>query len=234
MAWPLRRRAVAARREAAGLACGLVAAAAAAHPHGVLDCAAQVQAGPGGLAAIALTLTLDAASSTALQPRLQARDDGQPPEAREARQFAELLAGLFRQSGWMLALRPLDADGQARGEPLALADPDPARWRRLADGRLQVAVRLQPEAPASGPAWRLACLDPSWYWATGFAEAAGFAVDAPCRAELDAMGALADQARTLQAAARQAGTAGADTVAPGLLGSSAVRAPAGVLRCPAP
>jgi|GEM_PF-2003866 len=219
----------------------LLPGAARAHPHGQLDCAVRLQAGPDGVTGIALTLTLDAGSSAALQPRLQATEDGSAPPAREARQFAELVAGMFRQGGWMLQLRPLDAEGQASGEALPLADPAPARWRRLPDGRLQVAVDLAPEAAPATPTsagprtgWRLACLDTSWYWATGFADATQFAAEAPCQATLDAMGRVGDQALALQAAARRAGAAGADAVAPGLLGASTVRAPGGELRCPAP
>lgn len=227
---------------AGALLAGLLAgwtAAAAAHPHGSLDCAARVQMGPAGLAAIDLTLTLDAASSASLQPRLQAEDSGTAPASKEARMFADLVAGMFRQSGWMLRLQPLGADGEPQATPLALADPAPAAWRRTPLGRLQVSVRLQPETPpaAGTPAptgYRLACLDPDWYWATGFAGTAQFRVDTPCRAALDAMGSLAEQARALQSAAQRAGVAGADQAAPGLLDTTAQRAPGGLIHCPAP
>lgn len=238
MAAPQRHRRAGERRSAVWPALLLAAAAApaAAHPHGQLDCAARVQADAGGVAAIDLTLTLDGASSATLQPRLQVGEDGRPPADPDARRYTEMANGLFRQSGWMLQLRPLGADGQPQGEPLPLADPAPARWRRLADGRLEVTVQLLPEAPAAAPAqgWRLACLDPSWYWATGFADAGQLVAAAPCRTELDAMGSLAEQASALQAAARQAGTAGADSVAAGLLGSRTQRAPGGTLRCAPP
>lgn len=229
-----------------GAACTLLAALlaaaappAAAHPHGQLDCAARVQMGPAGLVAIDLTLTLDAASSASLQPRLQAEDSGAPPVSQDARRFADLVAGMFRQSGWMLKLQPLGADGEPQSTPLDLTDPGPATWRRTAQGQLEVAVRLLPEtAPAPGtPAptgYRLACLDPVWYWATGFVGTAQFTVDAPCRAELDAMRSLADQAQSLQAAAQRAGLPGADQAAPVLLGTTAQRAPAGLIHCPAP
>ena len=229
------RRAPAAAWALGAALVGAAATPAAAHPHGTLDCAAQVQAGPGGVSGIALTLTLDAASSAALQGRLQAQDDGSAPPTREARLFADLVSGMFRQSGWMLKLQPLDADGQPQAAALALADPVPATWRRLADGRLQVAVQLRPEA-AAGPApasHRLACQDPDWYWATGFAEASQFSVAPPCRAELDAMGSLAEQAQALQAQARRAGLPGADRVPDALLGTRDQRAPGGTLHCPA-
>jgi hypothetical protein len=98
-----------------------------------------------------------------------------------------------------------------------------------------VAVRLQPEAAAtSGHGWKLSCLDPGWYWATGFAGAPQFSASAPCRATLDAMRDMAEQAQALQAAARQAGVPGADAMAPGLAAATGVRAPAGTLHCPAP
>ncbi|MDH4393378.1 MAG: hypothetical protein QE285_18390, partial [Aquabacterium sp.] len=76
--------------------------------------------------------------------------------------------------------------------------------------------------------------DPTWYWATGFAGAAQFSVRAPCRADLEAMRSMADQAQALQAAAVQAGVLGADQAAPGLLTATGVRAPSGTIRCPAP
>jgi ABC-type uncharacterized transport system substrate-binding protein len=218
---------------AAGL-CG-AATAVAAHPHGRLDCQVQVDAGPAGLRGIDLRLTLDAASSASLLPRLQLADDGGPASSKEGRQFGELVAGMFRQSGWMLKLQALGTDGEPAGTALDLADPQPAVFGRTADGLVTVAVRLQPEAPATATTgWALACQDPSWYWATGFAGAAQFSAAAGCRADLQAMRDMAEQARALQAAAQRAGVPGADTAAPGLLQAGGVRAMAGTIRCPAP
>lgn len=212
-----------------------LAGPAAAHPHGRLDCAVQVDAGPAGLRAIALQLTLDAASSAALQPRLQFDADGALLADKPVRQFADILAGMFRQSGWMLKLQPLGADGEPAGAALDLADPDPPLLRRDANGQLVVSVRLQPEAAAPAPhGWKLACLDPTWYWASGFAGPARFSAAAPCTADLDPMRDMAAQAQALQAAAQRAGVPGADLAAPGLLQASGVRAPAGSIRCPAP
>lgn len=214
--------------------CG-AAAAAVAHPHGRLDCQVQVDAGPAGLRGIDLRLTLDAASSASLLPRLQLTDGGGPATSKEGRQFGELVAGMFRQSGWMLKLQPLGVDGEPAGTAVDLADPAPAQFSRTADGLVTVAVRLQPEAPAAAPhGWALACQDPSWYWATGFAGAAQFSATPGCRADLQAMRDMAEQARALQAAAQRAGVPGADTAAPGLLQAGGVRAMAGTVRCPAP
>lgn len=211
-----------------------VAAPAAAHPHGSLDCQAVVQAGPAGLSNILLTLTLDAQSSAALAPRLQIDAAGQPGSSKEARQFAELLAGMFRQSGWMLRLQAIGADGEANAAAIDLADPGPARWQQTAAGQLAVSVQLQPGTPAAAPfGWKLACLDPDWYWATGFAGPAQFSASTPCSAELEAMRSQAEQAQALQAAAQRAGVAGADQAAPGLLAAAGVRAPSGMVRCPA-
>jgi len=208
---------------------------AAAHPHGRLDCQVQVQAGPAGLVSIDLQLTLDAASSAALVPRLRFDDQGRLAGDKPVRQFADLVAGMFRQSGWMLKLQALDAAGAPGGPTLDLADPDPAQFRRLADGLVVVSVQLKPEAPAtSDQGWALACLDPTWYWATGFATATQFSASAPCRADLDAMRSVAEQAQALQAAALRAGVVGADQAAPGMLTAAGVRAPSGTIRCPAP
>ncbi len=217
----------------AGLLC--LAGPAAAHPHGRIDCEAQVDVGPGGLQSIALQLTLDAQSSAALAPRLQFDDQGRLAADKPVRQFADLVAGMFRQSGWMLKLQALGADGEATGAALDLADPAPAQFSRQAGGQVVVAVQLKAEAPAaSAHGWKLACLDPTWYWATGFAGAAQFTAPAPCRAELEAMRSMADQAQAQQAAAVGAGVLGADQAAPGLLTAAGVRAPSGTIRCPAP
>ena len=212
-----------------------VAGAAAAHPHGRIDCQVQVDAGPAGLQSIALQLTLDAQSSAALVPRLQFDAQGQLTGDKPARQFADLVAGMFRQSGWMLKLQALGADGEATGPALDLADPGPAQFSRQADGQVVVAVQLKPEAPAaSAHGWKLACLDPTWYWATGFEGASQFSASTPCMAELEAMRSMADQAQALQAAALRAGVVGADQAAPGLLTAAGVRAPSGTIRCQAP
>lgn len=217
----------------AGL-CAL-SAAAVAHPHGRLDCQVQVDAGPAGLRAIGLQLTLDAASSAALQPRLQFDTDGRLVTDKPVRQFADLVAGMFRQSGWMLKLQALGADGEPAGAALDLADPAPAVFHRTADGLVTVAVRLQPEMPAtSAHGWKLACLDPTWYWATGFAGVAQFSAAAPCTAALEPMRDMAEQAQALQAAAQRAGVPGADVAAPGLLQAAGARAPSGTITCPAP
>jgi len=212
-----------------------VAGAAAAHPHGRIDCQVQVDAGPAGLQSIALQLTLDAQSSSALVPRLQFDAQGQLTGDKPVRQFADLVAGMFRQSGWMLKLQVLGADGEPAGAALELADPDPARFSRRADGQVVVQVALKPaEAAVSVHGWKLACLDPTWYWATGFAGPSQFNASAPCRAELEAMRSMADQAQALQAAALRAGVVGADQAAPGLLTAAGVRAPSGTIRCQAP
>ena len=142
---------------------------------------------------------------------------------------------MFRQSGWMLKLQRLGADGQAAGPVLDLADPDPAQFGRNPAGQLTVSVRLLADPPAaSAHGWKLACLDPAWYWATGFASAAEFSASAPCQATLDAMGNMAEQAQALQRAAQNAGVPGADQAAPGLLSVAGVRAPSGTIRCTTP
>nr|MDH4392645.1 DUF1007 family protein [Aquabacterium sp.] len=137
----------------AGLLC--LTGPVAAHPHGRIDCQAQVDAGPAGLQSIALQLTLDAQSSAALVPRLQFDDQGQLAGDKPVRQFADLVAGMFRQSGWLLKLQALGADGEATGPALDLADPDAARFSRRADGQVVVAVQLRPETPAaSAHGWK--------------------------------------------------------------------------------
>lgn len=210
--------------------------AAAAHPHGRLDCRAQLRVAPEGLTAVALQLAMDPASSAALAPRLEIGADGQAGASREARRFAELVAGLLRQGGWMLALKPLGADGEPQGPAVDLDDRSPPQFQRDGAGRLLVSVLLTPLAPVPVPAqgWQLACLDTSWYWATGFATPADLSAGPGCHTALEPMRSNAEQAARLQSAARQAGLDGADTVADGMLSDPSVRAPAGTVRCPAP
>ena len=135
----------------------------------------------------------------------------------------------------MLKLQRLGADGQAAGPALDLADPDPATFGRNPAGQMTVSVRLLPDTPAaSAHGWKLACLDPTWYWATGFATAAEFSASAPCQATLEAMANMAEQAQALQLAAQNAGVLGADQAAASVLNAAGVRAPSGTIRCMAP
>lgn len=236
---PLRRavRPAAALRHA-GVAAALLVAAPAlqAHPHGALDCALTLgaRAMPGApgdagaaplhLAWLDLALTLDAASSAALLPRLPLQGVAPPADAAAARQamlLAQTVAGLFRQSGWMLLLQPA---GPAGTPPLPdLQDPEPPRYTQAADGRLQVQVRLQPAAdapPIALHALQISCRDPVWYWLAGFTTAQAVRVDAlppntaaqrpGCTATLGELLHQGEQAQALQAAARQAGAPGAD------------------------
>lgn len=238
-------------RPVVGLIAALLAwpAVPRAHPHGTLDCAVQLGAadGPGAprLGWLALQLTLDAASSQSLLPRIQLEGAAQPganesPEARQARLFTQMVAGLFRQSGWMLQLR---ADGATAPAP-ELHDPDPPRFTQVADGRLQVSVRLQPQADAQPLALdglEIACRDPVWYWLTGFRQAgqvqlATTAEGTPprCQAQLGELQREADQAQALQSAALRAGSAGADQMAAGLATAEGRRSATATMRCTLP
>lgn len=246
----------------AGATALLLASAAQAHPHGTLDCAVQARVADGRVHTLQLALTLDAASSVQLQPRVQADPAGSaaPAEpAREVRAFRSLLAGLFRQSGWMLQARVEAPDQADSTTPEAWAsdwaDPDPPQWQQLADGRLQVQVNLQPAGPPlvlSGsprpPPLDLRCQDSSWYWLARYRQPADVQVlrapagaetpvaaragtGAACQVELDGWQRTADQALGQQAKARQAGAAGADQMAPGLAGDTSRGAARARLRC---
>lgn len=175
------------------LALLLLAGSARAHPHGTLDCTVQARVHGGRLHTLQLGLTLDAASSAQLQPRVQAppaepAPAGAPEPTREVAAFRSLLAGLFRQAGWMLQARAAQADGptrQAETWTSGWADPEPPQWQLRADGRLQVQVTLQPAGgplPVGGAAatlpLELRCQDSSWYWLARYRQPADVVVQA--------------------------------------------------------
>lgn len=190
----------------------LAGSGAAAHPHGTLDCAVLAVVSEGRLHTLQLGLTLDAASSGQLQARVQAPVQGQTAAAaprdpraqapglpREVLAFRSLLAGLFRQSGWMLQARAAVPGGRA--DPRAgsdhpdpwradWSDPHPPQWQLQADGRLQVQVSLQPAGgplPVGGAApLELRCQDNSWYWLARYREPAHVMVQASPAAALAA------------------------------------------------
>ena len=199
--------------------------AAQAHPHGALDCAVRLGVEQGRLGWVQQRLTLDEANTQALAERLQL-DVAEPQRA--AQQFRALLEGLFRQSGWMLQLRAAGAS-----TPLVLDDPDAPTWTRDAQGRAVVTVRLLPAETDGVPdGLQLACSDPSWYWAAGFAGPEPLQLQgAACQARIGHATALAEQAQALRAAALQAGNAGADQVQPGLLQSGALRSANAAVQC---
>ena len=210
---------------AAGLAG--VATAAAAHPHGSLDCAVQLGVERDQLTWVEQRLTLDLASSQALMDRLQL-DTAEP--ALPARLFRQVVVGLFRQSGWMLELRPAadtSTTDSGTGAPLVLDDTDDVRWRRDAEGRVVVEARLQVKpSPAPWPVagLRVTCRDPVWYWVAGFRKASQLtASGAACTVQAGNAEAAGAQARALQAAALRAGAPNADEVAPGLLDAAEPR-----------
>lgn len=222
-----------------------------AHPHGTLDCAVRLVAerreSGTYLRWVELGLTMDSASSQALAPRITLADAPPPSDAQTERQqrfTTQNVSGLLRHSGWMLQLRPSGASAEAAVE---LDDPEPARWRLNAEGRLQMSVRLQPAAnspPIALTGLEIGCRDPLWYWLAGFASADALQLamaddGAPgsvpgqpgCQAWLGPMLAQSTQAQALQLAARQAGAAGADQMPEALRNGAAQRAATAAVSC---
>ena len=148
---------------AVGLA---VATPAAAHPHGAAECSMALDIDAARLTGIDLRLRLDEAMSRILAERLQLRSAEPDATALGAR---GLMAAHFRKTGWMTAVRP-GADPAV--EPVPLADVAPATWSLAEDGRVWMAVRLQPEVaesasmPGGSAGWQgtVSCVDPEWYW----------------------------------------------------------------------
>lgn len=203
----------------------LLPVAAAAHPHGALDCSVTAQVQHGQVQTLTLRLVLDAASSAALHDRVQ---PAQAEPTRAASGFRSVLAGLFRQGGWMLQVRPPGVQGTVE-----LSDPDAARWGMLPDGRLTVQVALQPVGtPLPADGLELRCQDSSWYWLPRFRSADQVHVEgATCAVDLDDWQRAADRARAMQAQAQRAGAPGADQMAPALSDDSSAGAALARLRC---
>ena len=138
---------------AALVACGAVSA----HPHGSIDCRAEVRLEEGALQSLRGELLLDPLhSQQALQLVREAPQLAPDPVRLQRLAFA--LSLQLARSNWLFAL---EADGQ----PVALVAGGP----RLAftGDRLQVSVELRPAADApAATQWRLRCADPSWYWTT--------------------------------------------------------------------
>lgn len=215
-------------RTAAAWLLALGCGAAAAHPHGRLEC--RVQLGwhaDGRLARVEQRLLLDAASSSALADRLKPGAEDAP---KPVQQFRSLVLGLFRHAGWMLELRAAGHEA-----PLAL-DDRAAAWQQRPDGRLELVLQLVPTAPAPAPvsaaeAWSVACRDPAWYWVAEFpgpeaVQAAG------CAVQFEGARDAAAEAATLQAAALRAGVAGAERAT--LATAGALGAGRAELRCGPP
>lgn len=136
---------------AALAACG----AAAAHPHGSVDCRADVRMDQGALQSLRGELLLDAEHSR--QALALVRDGPeQAPDPARLQRLAFALKMQLARFQWLFAL---DADGAA--VPLAAAEPR----LETAGERLLVSVDLRPATTAPGAAqWRLRCADPTWYW----------------------------------------------------------------------
>lgn len=209
-------------RVAAALLLALGCSAAAAHPHGRLECRVRLAWEGGRLAAVEQRLVLDATSSAALAERLQ---PGVAEVGKPVLLFRDLVLGLFRHSGWMLDLRA------AGGDVAVALDDRSAAWQRLDDGRLELALHLAPKAelPASQP-WTLACRDPVWYWVAEFSGPAPVQAEG-CQVLLDGPRDAATETATLQAAALRAGLAGAERVAPVAAGGAPLGAGRAELRC---
>lgn len=209
-------------RAAAALLLALGCSAAAAHPHGRLECRVRLAWEGGRLAAVEQRLVLDAASSAALVDRLQ---PGVAEAGKPVLMFRDLVLGLFRHSGWMLDLRAVG------GDAAVALDDRAAAWRRLDDGRLELALQLAPKGEvATAPQWAIACRDPVWYWVAEFSGPAPVQAEG-CQVRLDGPRDAAAETATLQAAALRAGLAGAERVAPAAADGRPLGAGRAELRC---
>ena len=116
-------------------------------------------------------------------------------------------------------------------------DQDSARLHADASGRLQARVRLvpgpgMPAVQAHG--LQLECRDPTWYWLAGFRQAGQITSEgARCVATLGEQHSTRSQALALQAAAQNAGAAGADQMDDSLARDEAPRSSQAELHCQA-
>lgn len=136
---------------AALAACG----AAGAHPHGSIDCRADVRMDKGALQSLRGELLLDPEHSRQALALVRDGPEHAPDPARLQRLAFALKMQLARFQ-WLFAL---EADGAA--VQLAAAEPR----LEIAGERLLVSVDLQPAHAAPVAAqWSLRCADPTWYW----------------------------------------------------------------------
>jgi ABC-type uncharacterized transport system substrate-binding protein len=129
------------------------------HPHGSIECSAEVRLQQGGLAQLRGTLWLDEAHSGEALAAMGGSADQGPDPALMSR-FAFGLKRQFGRLNWLFAVQ---ADGQDL--PLHAGDADLA----FEGGRLRITVAFAGEG-AAAPArqWGVRCADPSYYWVTSF------------------------------------------------------------------
>ena len=180
---------------------------ALAHPHGSIECKAQVQLNAGRLQSLRGELLLDAWHSQ--QAIALLRDANGQVDAQRLQRFVFALKMQIGRINWLF-------DVKADGENVAIQPKtDPAV--DIVNERIRIAIDYAPD-PAAAPAQRfsLNCNDPTYYYVTAFGKT--IAVDAP-------EGAVRNDVNPAQLAAKlaQIGTVDASPTAVTVQGCARLR-----------
>jgi ABC-type uncharacterized transport system substrate-binding protein len=136
-----------------------LAGQALAHPHGSIECKAQVRLEAGRLQALRGELLLDAWHSQ--QAIALLRDSGGQVDAQRLARFVFALKMQLGRLNWLFDLQ---ADGQSQ-DVKPQADPTVD----ITNERVRIVIDYTPD-PAAVPAqrWSLHCADPTYYYVTAF------------------------------------------------------------------
>ena len=135
---------------------------ACAHPHGAVDCRAELRFESAQLRYLRGELWLDTWHS---QRAWQLTRDGLgQPDAEQTRKFIFALKMQMGRANWLFGV-------QADGQHLALTPKDDPALDFSADGRARIVIDYAVQATGQ-PAqrWSLHCADPGYYFVTAFGQ----------------------------------------------------------------
>lgn len=142
-----------------GAVAALWAGAALSHPHGAVECRAEVDMGQGGISRLRGRLWLDEWHSQ--QAMALVRDAGGGVDASRMQRFAFALKMQLGRLNW---LYELDADGQ-RVEMRPATDPEVV----FDGGRVRITIDYAlPGVHMPANRYSLHCADPTWYFVSAW------------------------------------------------------------------
>jgi ABC-type uncharacterized transport system substrate-binding protein len=135
-----------------------------AHPHGSIECKAQVRYEAGHLQDVRGELLLDAWHSQ--QAIALLRDAAGQVDAQRLQRFVFALKMQLGRLNWLF-------DMQADGQSLTMK-PKSDPTVDIVDERIRIAIDYAPD-PVSATRWSLHCADPTYYYVTAFGNTAAVA-----------------------------------------------------------